>query len=498
MSFSLYDEFSEFHIFKGFKSLIFELWSSDIFLIEKGTNGFFYSPNTLIYNPITKTLLDYDLFKEDFFKSLTLISKEKLEPNKIYTTLWKQVGTEIFVIPVIIEGSLEGFVVSAGFMPHNRRRLNDILDYLKKGKSWQEKEIAKLKKPGQKDLAYLKKLLCILVAESSSLYKQKREQRNLIEKFRKRSSKSQNLIGKSVAMQFLYRTLDKVQNLDTPLLIQGEIGTGKKLVAKIIHEHSSRKESFFQIVDCSSINELSLKSELFGKEGSEEKQGLFKQASSGTLVLDKIEATSLNFQAKLLEFLNKGIFFPVKSTRTPKKSNVRILALSAVNLVERVKEGSFKENLYNKLNTINLHVPALRDRLEDIPYLVRYFFTNKFPEKNKKFSSKAMKHFLNYQWPGNVKELQTEIEKMIVLSEDVETLLTEDHLSSKFYKSRFQIPQDTTSLKQALNHFEKNLILSYLEKENWNKSAVAKKLNLSRTSLIYKTKIYGLVKRKEA
>ena len=497
MTFSLYEEFSEFHVFKGFKTLLSEWWQLDIFLIEKNHKGSFYSSNTQINNQITKTLLSSDLFQEDFLNSLNLLSQQKLEAHKIYTVLWKQVGSEIFAIPILVKGSLEGFVVTTGFMPHDRNRLSAVLDYLKKEKEWQETEIARLNKPAQRDLVYLKKLLCILVDESLSLYEQKKEQ-HLFEKFKNNNGESQEVIGKSVAMQFLCNVLDKIKNSEKPLLIHGEKGVGKKFLAEAIHFNSPRKAGPFEILDCSSLNTSSAKTELFGEISPEKKSGLLEKTQSGTLVLDKIETLSPSLQAKILKFLEEGIFFSVGDTQKPRKSNSRILALSSSHLKKALETKAFREDLYYKLNVMNLKVPALRDRLEDVPLLIQHFIKSKFPEKKKKLSPRAMKHLFNYSWPENIKELQNEIEKMIILADDKETLLTEKHLSSKIYTTNFQLPDSTTSLKEAVDNFEKQLILNELEKEGWNKSAVAKKLNLSRTSLLYKAKLYGLFAKKEA
>ena len=497
MLFSLYEEFSEFHIFKGFKSLLSEWWQVDIFLIEKNHKEFFYSPNTQIHNQITKTLLGSELFQEDFLNSLKLLSQQKMTAHKIYTTLWKQVGSEIFAIPIIVNDSLEGFVVTTGFMPQDRNRLSAVLDYLKKEKKWQETEIARLKQPTQRDLVYLKKLLCILVDESLSLYEQKKEQR-LLKKFKNTGNENQEVIGKSVSMQFLCNVLDKIKQSEKPLLIQGERGVGKKFLAEMIHVNSPRKAESFKILDCSDLNTSSIKGELFGESFPKKKSGLLEQTHSGTLVLDKIETLSPALQAKILKFLEEGIFFSAGDAQKPKKSNSRILALSSANLRKAVEKGTFREDLYYKLNVMNIKVPALRDRLEDIPLLTQRFVKSKFPEKNKKFSPKVMKHFFNYSWPENVKELHNEIEKMIILADDKESLFTESHLSSKIYTPEFQVPNNTTSLKEAVDNFERQLILNELKKEGWNKSAVAKKLNLSRTSLFYKAKLYGLFAKKEA
>lgn len=496
MNFSFYKEFSEFHIFKAFKSLFYDWWSLDILLIEKNSNNFFYNPQTPIQNKITSVLLDSSIFKEDLIQSLSSLPKEELVAGQIYIINWKQVDSEIFAVPVIIKGSLEGFVLAVGFMPQNRNRLSAVLDYLNKEKSWQEKEIAKLKVPSQKDLQYLKDLLCILVEESSSLHMQKINQNQLLEKLDRATTHSPELIGKSVAMQFLYNILDKIKTSEKSFLVQGEPGTGKKFLSKIIHESSRRGHEFFQILDCSSLRESDLKVELFGKATEPPKLGLLEKATSGTLVLDKIESLSLNLQARILEFLEDKTFLQVGASQQKKKtSNTRILALSSSPLKKSMKEGTFKEDLFYKLNVINFKVPSLRDRTQDIPLLIHDFIENKFPEKNKKFSPRAMKHLLNYSWPQNVRELQSEIEKVIVLSEDNETLITENYLSPHICENS-PVSISDSSLKQMLSDFEKKIILDCLKKEGWNKSAVAKKLKLSRTALIYKTKCFNIPDKK--
>jgi transcriptional regulator with PAS, ATPase and Fis domain len=318
-----------------------------------------------------------------------------------------------------------------------------------------------------------------------------------------------NMIGKSKPMQELYSLLDKIKSSESTVLIQGENGTGKELIAKAIHYNSPRKDKEFVPVNCSAFNENLLDSELFGHvKGAftgavKDKKGLFEAANGGTLFLDEIGDMSLTMQVKLLRVLQEGTFIPVGGTET-KKVDVRVIAATNRDLKEMIENGEFREDLYYRINVINVYVPPLRERKEDIPLLCDYFLDKICKEKGlprKQIMKRAMEKIYDYAWPGNIRQLENEIERLVVLSGD-DTKITYELLSPAIKewgeKTKVQGVKLQGKLKDALEEMEKTMIREGLKRTGWNKSKLAKELGISRASLIMKVEKYGLDKRKLA
>lgn len=323
-----------------------------------------------------------------------------------------------------------------------------------------------------------------------------------------------NLIGKSKKMQMVYHLLSKVANSESSILIQGENGTGKEMVAKAIHYNSPRKDAVFMAVNCSAFNDNLLDSELFGHvKGAftgaiKDKKGVFEVANGGTLFLDEIGDTSPSMQVKLLRVLQEGTFMPVGGT-TPKKVNVRVIAATNKNLKEMIAKGEFREDLYYRINVINVALPPLRERQEDIPVLMDYFLQKRCEESGlplKTFSKKCLEKMLDYHWPGNVRELQNEVERLVVLAGEDKTI-TPDMLSARILESGeshsvshsggsvLKGVNTSGSLKDALEELEILMIREGLKRCGFNKSKLAKELGISRAGLIMKVEKYGLDKR---
>ncbi len=318
-----------------------------------------------------------------------------------------------------------------------------------------------------------------------------------------------SMIGKAKPMQQLYSMLDKIKSSESTVLVQGENGTGKELIARAIHYNSPRKDSQFVTVNCSAFNENLLDSELFGHvKGSftgavRDKKGLFEAADKGTLFLDEIGDMSLAMQVKLLRVLQEGSLLPVGGTEM-KKVDVRVVAATNKDLKEMVEDGSFREDLYYRINVINLVVPPLRERKEDIPVLLDHFLSRGCKEKNvtlKTVAKRGLEKLLDYPWPGNVRELENEVERLIVLSGD-DPRITLDLLSPRIRdfgeQAKVQGVRVAGKLKDALEELEKTMIREGLRRTNWNKSRLAKELGISRAGLIMKVEKYGLDKRKLA
>lgn len=377
---------------------------------------------------------------------------------------------------------------------------------------------SKVKRFSEKDFSKMRELVGIVADEVVTFHSEisKREARihdlnsELGNKYR-----YHNLIGKSKKMQQVYHLLSKVSNSESTIMIQGENGTGKEMVAKAIHYNSSRKDAVFMAVNCSAFNDNLLDSELFGHiKGSftgaiKDKKGVFEVANGGTLFLDEIGDTSPSMQVKLLRILQEGTYLPVGAT-SPKKVNVRVIAATNRNLKEMIAKGEFREDLYYRINVINVALPALRERQEDIPVLMDYFLQQKCEEAGlplKTFSKKCLEKMLDHNWPGNVRELQNEVERLVVLAGD-EKNITPDMLSSRIFESSEPTHQGGSgnlkgvntsgSLKEALEELEIIMIREGLKRTGFNKSKLAKELGISRAGLIMKVDKYGLDKRAQA
>ncbi len=313
----------------------------------------------------------------------------------------------------------------------------------------------------------------------------------------------QNIIGRSTAMVKLLETVAQVAPSEATVLITGDSGTGKELIAGAIHFNSPRKDGSFVKVNCAAITETLLESELFGHEkgaftGAHRlKEGRFRQADGGSLFLDEVSEMSLGMQVKLLRALQEREITRVGGEEVI-KVDVRVIAATNKDLIQEIESGRFREDLYYRLNVITLNVPLLRERKEDIPLLAQHFL-NTFAEKNRKqikgFTPQAMDQLLKYDWPGNVRELMNAVERAVVLSrseyldEQDLPLVIEDALSDEEKSpSRYAVPADL-----PLEDVEKATILKTLESTDGNKSEAARRLGITRKTLHKKLKKYGMM-----
>ncbi|MFQ6115288.1 MAG: sigma-54 interaction domain-containing protein [bacterium] len=310
------------------------------------------------------------------------------------------------------------------------------------------------------------------------------------------------IIGQSPDMRRILQQIKNVAQSPTNVLIYGETGTGKELVAKTIHYLSPRKDGPFVAVNSTAMPENLVESELFGIEagvatGVKKHIGFFEQADGGTLFIDEIGDMPLSSQAKILRVLQERSFRRIGGTKEI-TIDVRVIAATNKNLEQEMRSGNFREDLFFRLSVLEIHLPPLRNRREDIPLLVSHFF-KKYEEKIgtriKGFSTKAMTLLNEYDWPGNIRELENEIERVITLAHNGASIQPED-LSTKIRKAspNIEIPQALTadSLREALDKLERHLILEALEKYGWNKSKVARKLGISRLGLQKKINRLGI------
>jgi DNA-binding NtrC family response regulator len=301
------------------------------------------------------------------------------------------------------------------------------------------------------------------------------------------------IIGKSDAMVKIFAIMEKVIPSKTNILITGESGTGKGLVAQAIHESGPRKDKPFISINCGAIPENLLESELFGhKKGSftsanEDKKGLITMANGGTLFLDEIGEMPLALQVKLLHVIQTRELTPVGDTRVI-TVDVRVIAATNADLAQRVKEGRFREDLYYRLNVIEIKMPPLRERRDDIAVLIKHYVTIFAKEAGKTIKDidyEAMQAMLAYDWPGNIRELGNTIERAVVLA-DSDTITIHD-LSDKFRTLDLEgIP--TSSLRQALDSYEREYIKRSLTEHKGNKETTAEALGVDLATLYRKLK----------
>ena len=515
-----WDEFEKYHVVRRLKEIIGKWWRVQInFTDSKGflrgvPNGKFFNP----LNPISKAIVaDKDGFS-DCVKETRQITIDTMSVKSARILRYKT-GFSAISVPIRVDGKYLGCVFADGFVlkESEKEQKTRIKMYLEKlfpsSYDLMLKDMDNIPVLNSIDVNYLSELVAVVVDEMVIMQKSISEHASKVDELSKELGNRfvfSNMIGKSDTMQKLYSLVERVSDSETTVLIQGENGTGKELIAKALHYNSKRRKNKFIIVNCGAFNENLLESELFGHlKGSftganKDKVGLFEAVDKGTLFLDEVGDTSPSMQVKLLRVLQEGTFTPVGSTEV-RSADVRVVAATNKNLEQMVQEGTFREDLYYRINVINITVPALRDIKEDIPllaetFLERYAKTNSKPVKH--LSKECLALMFDHDWPGNVRQLENEIERLCVLSGD-DLEIEADKLSPRIQKSGQLKVQDAINssggkLKDAVDELERQLIKEGLERNGWNKSKLATELGISRAGLIMKVEKYGLDKRKTA
>ncbi len=314
----------------------------------------------------------------------------------------------------------------------------------------------------------------------------------------------ESIVSRSSKMLDIFKTIRKIADYKTTVLVTGESGTGKELIAKAIHYNSIRRKNPIIDINCGGIPETLLESELFGHvkgaftDAYRPKKGLFEEANGGTLFLDEMGELPLALQVKLLRVLQEDEIRPLGDNKII-KVDVRIIAATARNLRVEVNKGTFREDLFYRINVLCLEIPPLRDRREDIPLLVDHFiekYNRRLGLKIQKPAAECLKCLLDYDWPGNVRELENVIERAMALSED-ENILEADMLPPELYRTRSSADDnlsffDTLSIKKNSRKLEKYLISKALGETKGNKTRAADVLEISLPALLYKIKEYEI------
>lgn len=312
----------------------------------------------------------------------------------------------------------------------------------------------------------------------------------------------QELVRKESPFTFVHRSrqldnilvlIRKIAPTDSPVFIQGESGTGKELVANTIWHYSKRNNSPLVALNCATLSENLIESEIFGHEKGaftnayQTKHGIVEVADKGTLFLDEIGEMPLGLQAKLLRFLDSGEFRRVGSNRTL-KVDVRIIAATNKNLIDLVKGGTFREDLFYRLNVINITIPPLRERREDIPELARYFldkYAGKLSKPVRGYTAKATERLNSYHWPGNVRELENVVERAVILCDD-------DNIGPEYLSIPAGVSTQGRNAQPSLEQWEREYIIRVLNEAGGNQSKASQILGIDRKTLYLKLKKYGI------
>lgn len=336
------------------------------------------------------------------------------------------------------------------------------------------------------------------LGETEQLLNRYSEEIRSIKLSQEKALSSQKLIGKSTVFQLLSEFIEKVAGVDTTALITGETGVGKNVIAEQIHKLSNRHHKPFVHINCGAIPESLVESELFGyKKGAftgalnSGKTGLVQMANGGTLFLDEISELPLHVQPKLLQLLQNKTYLPVGDTKV-RSADIRIIAATNRDLMEMANEGTFRLDLYYRLNILPIHVPALRERQEDIFPLLIHFLNhfNQMHHRNRSYSTELLEALQSYEWSGNIREMENLVERLVITSKEDEISI--EDLPDKIKKSRSQTKQflkEGESLTEALERIEKNIILEAYQTHKTTRKT-AEKLGVTQALLMRRLKKY--------
>ncbi len=336
-------------------------------------------------------------------------------------------------------------------------------------------------------------------AEYSELLSEVRELRSKVSTITDKSNVQ--IIGSSPAMKDIFKLIGRVSGTDATVLIQGGSGTGKELIADAIQRHSRRAEKPYVKVHCGAFSESVLESEIFGHEKGaftgaiSQHQGRFELADGGTVFLDEINTMSPGLQIRLLRVLQDKMFYRVGG-ETPVRVDVRVIAAASNDVGDEVRHGRFREDLFYRLNVVQINIPPLLERREDIPFLARHFLQKYSPDRELMVTDRDMATLLAYNWPGNVRELENTIQSAIVLAREnvinIGALPVPSRGMSGVISLEKQLEQGV-SLRDILAKTEKDLIRTALIKSNWNRTRAAQYLGIHRRLLYSKMQEYGIL-----
>ena len=465
-----WDDFDKLHVVRKIKEIVGRIWKVQVhFTDKKGylrgvSPGKFFNPLHLVCKRLASNQTGFRGCMEAV-RATALIKGKKPAFSRCHA------GFSTLSVPIVIKGKLVGTVFCDGFLEEETQReqtelIKQRMRILFPNEQDLEKIVDEVPILAKKDIEFLVELIESVLGEIAEVHAKVLDSSKKIESLESELSSRYslgNMVGKSSAMQHLYSLIDRVKDSGAIVLIQGENGTGKELIARSLHYNSKRSKGPFVAINCGAFNENLLESELFGHlKGSftgaiKDKTGLFEAAKDGTLFLDEVGEMPHAMQVKLLRVLQEGSFFPVGSSEL-RKTNARVICATNADLEKMSEEGLFRKDLFYRLNVINIYIPPLRERREDIPLLIEHFgkqFADSMQVKVKAPSRECLKALLEYSWPGNIRELENEMERLYVLAGDEEGL-QETNLSARLRRSVGQrISSDSqVTLKQMMDQTE--------------------------------------------
>jgi two-component system, NtrC family, response regulator HupR/HoxA len=509
-----WDEFDKIHVVRKIKEVLGSWFAVDVLLVSDDgfIRNFHRGEKRNWSNPLVGSLAGKDAGFDHLCQVVEKANSTLMRSDRRFHEFEYLPGVQGIAFPIVDEGEFLGSVVAIGYKTEEAP-LTKTCKTTAQGLGLSDTELEKfwpqVKHLPKSEMQYFRELADLVAQEIVTLHKEISTRENRIQELNNQLGgryKYESMIGKSKPMQELYSLLDKVQGTESTVLIQGDNGTGKELIAKAIHFNSPRKDNAFVPINCAAFNDNLLESELFGHvKGSftgavRDRKGYFEIANGGTLFMDEIGDISQAMQVKLLRVLQDGSFTPVGGNEQ-KKTKVRIVAATNRNLKKMVEDGTFRQDLFFRLNVIGIQVPSLKDRKEDILLLADHFLAKSAKEKNiapRELTKASIEKLLDYHWPGNIRELENEMERVTVLS-GTETKVFAELLSPRIRetesKPKVQGSRLTGKLKDALEGLERDMIREGLRRTGWNKSKLAKELGISRAGLIMKVEKYGLDKR---
>ena len=496
----LFRELREFPVLKQLKSLFQTWWNLEFIFLRCSETDLVFDNKLQNQNSLVAKLLQAQLFQRDLLDSFQACNPSLNSKKEDFTWLiWKKTGLEILAMPLFLQKKLEGFVLITGFQTKNNPQLKKALSYIDLDSEEIEAYLKTCQIFKKKDIVYVAKLFAMLFKEACLVFEERKRYLSSGRNAEYLPEETKSLTGISPSVKFLRKFVEKIEKSEDSVLVFGAKGSGKSHLCRVIHNRSSRKDQGFFIQDCSSISKSALEIRLFGKEAcssSEAEIGLLEQANRGSLLLKNIEHLPKTTQTQVLRVLKEGVFFPVGARRS-KKTDVRFFASSKKEDPRiLLNQNLLKSSLFYELNTFGIKTPCLKERVEDIPALVESFLrkgsAQSYPQQ---MSEKVMELFYNYSWPGNISELEGEVKKLVHLSPNEDSIITERYVSKNIKK---ETPDKSLErflgrpLKETLGILEKEILTEQLKREGGNKSRVAKILGLSRTSIIGKTKEHNI------
>jgi transcriptional regulator with PAS, ATPase and Fis domain len=517
-----FDRYQNLHTIVMLRDILRKWWRAELTFADKNGQVIEWSKGQI--TPPPNDFCRLSLFSKEGFRrccsSVRVLHEKFKASKKLRRSQFHEchLGFAIAGAPLHINGEYEGMLFVEGFArqevsPREAELLKSKIAELNQGATDLDRAVERTPIMDDREVEKICDLLEFAANEISNFEAELSRKDETIQSLNSELSdryKFENIVGRSQSMLDVFRILERVCQSDSTVLINGDSGTGKELVARAIHYNGPRKDKPFVVQNCSAFNDNLLESALFGHvRGAftgalRDKKGLFEVADGGTFFLDEVGDMSPSLQVKLLRVLQEGTFIPVGGT-SPKQVDVRVISATHKDLSEMVKRHEFREDLFYRLNVIRIQVPSLRERKDDLPMLIDHFMRKHRREGHKArgLSPEAMSVFQNYHWPGNIRELENEIERLLVLGGE-QDLLTPDLLSSRIRDSLGGNSGVTPlghaklmhaplgRLNDAVEQLERDMIAQGLQRTRHNKSRLSRELGISRSNLILKIQKYGL------